>query len=253
VEWATAWEDPSSNGTGGNILDAACRPATFLQYMAANLPSSEAMCAQGSSAGSAALGYVLAWYGGGTFLKNVELLSGPVLSEIDQGCTYPNATNYNLCPANGYCTAKTLPWSDNIIYVPNYNTAVSNWSGIPACATSKVNSANYPTWAAMSIVDGSSTGASPVFKYPSTYKHGWLCSTLNQTDCGNNSCPNNSPSEGALFYDALYSAGDPHMSVTRVTGCSGAEGITQGTDPDHNIPAPQAIQDDMQAFCKATQ
>ena len=33
VEYASAWEDPSANGTGGSILAAACRPATFLNYI----------------------------------------------------------------------------------------------------------------------------------------------------------------------------------------------------------------------------
>jgi hypothetical protein len=33
IEYQTPWEDPSANGSGGNILNAACRPATFLNYV----------------------------------------------------------------------------------------------------------------------------------------------------------------------------------------------------------------------------
>jgi hypothetical protein len=42
------------------------------------------MCALGDSAGSAAIAYSLAYYGAGSYLDNVELLSGPVLSDIEQ-------------------------------------------------------------------------------------------------------------------------------------------------------------------------
>ena len=51
------------------------------------------MCAQGFSAGSGALGYALAWYGAATsaeyHLDKVALLSGPVFSDIEQGCEDP--------------------------------------------------------------------------------------------------------------------------------------------------------------------
>src|SRR5208282_4513681 len=46
-------------------------------------------CAQGFSAGSSAVAYALAWYGAGSYLDNAELLSGPVFSDIQQGCEYP--------------------------------------------------------------------------------------------------------------------------------------------------------------------
>jgi len=44
------------------------------------------MCALGDSAGSAAVAYSLAYYNAGSYFDNVELLSGPVLSDIEQGC-----------------------------------------------------------------------------------------------------------------------------------------------------------------------
>lgn len=262
VEWASAWEDPSSNGTGGNILAAACRPATFLNYInnTATTHPKGAMCAQGASAGSAAIAYSMSWYGQASYLQNVELISGPVLSKIDQGCTYPNASTPTICAAGtSYCSAATQPWSDKIIYVPSYNQAVSNWSGLPAaislsdgiCATSAVSSSNYPAWAAMSIVDGSATGATPTFNFPNTTKHGWLCSTLNQTSCGTISCPNNSPSEGKLFYDAVSAAEgtNPKLVVTGVTACSGAEGVAEGTDPDTGLNGAAAVENHMTTNC----
>src|SRR5207237_5887380 len=83
VAWYTDWEYPHGL-TGGNIQYAACRPAAFLKYVHATqaLYSGGGMCAQGASAGSAAIAYSLAWYGADSFLDKVELLSGPVFSDI---------------------------------------------------------------------------------------------------------------------------------------------------------------------------
>ena len=248
VEWASAWEDPSSDGSGGNVLTAACRPATFLNAILT--PAQGAKCAQGASAGAAAIAYSMAWYG--TQLTNVELTSGPTLSEIDQGCAWPNASTPTLCGAGStYCSPKTVSWTDKVIYVPNYNADVSSWTGIPACATSGVNSANYPAWAAMSLVDGVSAGATPVFSYPGTGKHAWVCQSY--STCNAPSCPNNSASEGKFLYDAVSSAEGitSNLVVTGVQSCDGEEGVAQGTDPDSNLPAPQAIENDMLSKCVA--
>jgi hypothetical protein len=253
MEYTTAWEDPSSNGSGGNLLAAACRPATFLNYINnSTLHSTGAMCAQGASAGSAQIAYSMAWYGAASYLTNVELVVGPVFSEIDKGCTYPNAATPTVCAAGTtYCSPKTLPWSDAVIYVPMDNSYVSAWSGLPACATSSVNSANYPLWAAMSIVDGSSSGATPTFNYSSTIKRAWLCSSLNQTNCGNSSCPNNTSSQGKYFYDAINATADTNLEVTGLTGCVGAEGISTAIDPDSSAAAYTAITTHMLNNCIA--
>jgi hypothetical protein len=251
VEYASAWEDPSSNGSGGSILAAACRPATFLHYIN-NSPfhATGAMCAQGASAGSGAIGYSMAWYGAASYLKNVELIVGPVFSKIDQGCTYPNAATPTVCATGtSYCSAATQPWSDKVIYVIPDNTAISGWSGLASCGTSGVNSSNYPAWAAMSIVDGTSTGVTPTFNYSGTTTHGWLCSTLNQTQCGNASCPNNTSAQGKYFYDAINATGDNLLKVTGTTGCKMAEGMSAATDPDTNLPALSAIAKDMDTNC----
>lgn len=89
-----AWSSAREQTTNANIQNAACRPATFLNYVynsiylpiAGNGNSNAGMCAQGFSAGSAAIAYSLAYYGAWSYLDNVELISGPVLSDINQGC-----------------------------------------------------------------------------------------------------------------------------------------------------------------------
>ena len=252
-EWASAWQDPSSNGSGGDILAAACRPATFLNYVSSSGLNVGTMCAQGSSAGSAAVAYSMAWYGQASSLTNVELIAGPVLSEIDQGCTYPNAGTPTLCAAgsSNYCSPKTVSWTDADIYVPNDATSVSSWSGIPACASSGVNSSNYAAWAAMSIVDGSNSGYAPSFSYP-TPIHGWVCQSYSSCDAPG--CPNNSASEGKFFYDAVFNGegGTVNFSRMELTGtqqCAGAEGVVQGIDPDSGGHESSAITTDMGQKC----
>jgi hypothetical protein len=107
-----------------------------------------------------------------------------------------------------------------------------------------VNSANYPLWAAMSIVDGSYTGYSPTFNYQHTQKHGWLCQSLSSGS------PNNSGPEGKFFYDKVHSTGDSLLTVTGVESCQGAEGIAQGTDPDSLNKGAVAVENDMNANCQ---
>jgi hypothetical protein len=262
LEWDSPWED-ASNGSGGNILAAACRPATFLGWVNSNpnIHPQKAMCSQGGSAGSAAIAYSLAWYGAASYMTNVELLSGPVLSEIDQGCTYPNALNMPICSPGQYgCTAKTFPWSDNVIYVPSYNQAIDNWSGLLACGTSGVNPADYPKWAAMSIVDGSSGSVTPIFNYPNTSMHGWICQDyafdqFHERECFPPHCPNNSASQGNYFYQQFSSLQGPkQFTLTGVQACVQEEGVSQGTDPDANFgaggPANASIETHMETNCQ---
>ncbi len=241
----TPWEDPN-NGAGGDILAAACRPATFLSYINGNSGIHQgAMCAQGFSAGSAALAYSMSWYGAGKYLKNAEFLSGPVLSEIDKGCTDPNAATPTICPAP-YCSPKTKTWMDEVIYVyPNYS-AINTWSGLTGCATTVGNGS---AWTAMGVVDGSLGSATPTFSFPSVAKHGWLCQS--SVSCSLPSCPNNSAAQGKYFYDAINATGDTALTVTGIEACQGAEGVAQGTDPDNaSLNGAQAVENDMMNNCK---
>ena len=274
IEWASAWQDPT-NGSGGNVLVAACRPATFLNWISGNAAihsQNKAMCAQGASAGSAAVAYSLAWYGASTWsgtggsslspVKNVELISGPVLSEVDQGCTYPNALNMAICPAGQYgCTPKTIPWNDNVIYVDGYANSVSNWTGTGAgsCASqSGQTQQDLTAWKNMSIVDGGLNGLSPTFNFPNTSMHGWVCQSY-ATDpkyhyqlCFPPHCPNNSASQGNYFYEQFSSSMGPAggFKLTGVQACVQEEGVSQGTDPDTNGSAMGSIENDMTSKCQ---
>jgi hypothetical protein len=136
IQWATAWEQTSV----ASVQDAACRPATFLNYIyntvyttiatGQNANPSAGMCAQGFSAGSAAIAYSLAYYGAGSYLDNVELISGPVLSDIKKGCIVPAASSVTVCQLPnggtqyGCRLGSDAPWELPPIYAHNDTTYV---------------------------------------------------------------------------------------------------------------------------------
>ena len=221
MAWDSDWEF-SSNNTGSSIKDAACRPATFLNYIYQNLYSRGGMCAQGDSAGSGAVGYSLAWYGSSGYLDNVELVSGPVFGDIEQGCVVPNASTVNVCTNNQYgCDGKQ--WPDSPSYVDGDELKVGSWSGQNSCNAGRTTTAvDNSNWKTMSIVDGTTN---PSFSYPQTSLAGWLCSNVDTIQ-------NNSAAEGEFFYQQFTSGRQTAgYSVTRIDNCSGAEGVSNGKTP----------------------
>jgi hypothetical protein len=225
--WATDWEN-ADDGLGmtapppaPSILNAACRPATFLSFIANSSQyhaSSTAMCADGASAGSSAVAYSMVWYGLGNQLNNVELRSGPVLSDIEIGCQVGNspATCSVICQSGACsgsnapcgnqvclsgsatrCSQGTLneiasstgPWTDAPQFLTTYANAVQGWTGSlsPGCnnsqglSTGGTNplSGNNLTWKMQSIVNGNG-GA---FSWPTNLVGlgGWACYSY-QTD-----------------------------------------------------------------------
>jgi hypothetical protein len=219
--WDTDWE--YSNGdTGNSIKYAACLPATFLQYVSQNIYSRGAMCAQGDSGGAGTLGYALAWYGSAAYLDNVELLSGPVFGDIEQGCTVPNPSPVTVC-SDGQFGCDGASWQDSPNYILGTQLAVGKWTGQTSCnvgatTTEAANSA----WKQMSIVDGTDN---PSFRYPNTSMAGWLCSN-------ESSVQNNSAAQGEFFFQQFTNSDQTAgYSLTRIDHCEGAEGVTEGQTP----------------------
>jgi len=268
VAWAWDWEDTTipSGYTGGgpslsvapNIEAAACRPATFLNYINNTSivhPSGTPLCAQGASAGSGAVGYSMAWYNGASILKNVELLSGPVFGNIEQGCVVPHASPQTICGSSQYgCSSGTVSdgsWTDDPWYVAGYLTGVRGWTGDSTCnGSTNTSSGSNAAWLAMSIV---TTGAD--LSYSTNGMAGWLCASYANNTCfTNQGCPNNSAAQGNYFYSSFSSANHPVGYVlTGITSCNGAEGVTTGYDPD--VPGDAetgqtAIEDHMLLYCK---
>jgi len=238
LAWDTAWED-TLGGSGTSTKDAACRPATFLNFAHQSLYRGGGMCAQGGSAGSAAVAYSLAWYGSSNFLDNAELLSGPVLSDVEQGCKVPNAPITMVCPT-GELGCNGAAWPDSPAYVQGDQVMVGQWSGDAACNAGQVtsNTSNLK-WKAMSIIDGTTN---PSFLYPKTALAGWLCSNVT-------SIQNNSAAQGEFFYQQFTASGQTAgFSVTRIDHCDGPEGVDTGQTPQ-GVMGFIAITDDMVANC----
>jgi hypothetical protein len=84
ISKSARWED-TTNGiipppVAHNIQAAACRPATFLSRVFQETYTTGGFCAQGTSGGSGAIAYSMAWYGWGSSstqpLDKVELNVG---------------------------------------------------------------------------------------------------------------------------------------------------------------------------------
>ena len=215
------------------------------------------MCAQGTSAGSAAIVYTLSWFGAGYgstgFVDNVELISGPVLSRVDNGCQVPISPSLTVCQGSPGCRLATgvQPWTVTETFADGFEKGPREWSNIYACANVAGNNNTNPwngVWNNMSIL--SSSIGSQQLSYPSTSMNSWLCGSVY-----NGAEPmNNSSSEGWLFYQ--QASWDPLLPavVNAVTSCDGPEGVagTHGTGPNGIAGGGSAmIISDMETQCKA--
>ncbi len=216
--FASDWEDTGINGAK-SIKAAACRPATLLNYFHQNLYKGDGgMCAQGASAGSGALAYSLTWYGSGEYLDKVELLSGPVFSDIQQGCMEPDSPAVTVCSPNQYgCNGSR--WSDLPQYIGGAQGTLGQLTGHKCQQGNITPAATNDSWKAMSIVDGSNEAS---FAYPQTALSGWLCSNG----------LNNSAAQGQLYYRQFSNRSQvATYSLTRIDGCAGSEGLEAGSTP----------------------
>lgn len=285
TSWAGDWED-ATEGLGHtappptpSILNAACRPATFLNFIANSSQyhaSSTAMCAQGASAGSGAVAYSMVWYGLGSQLNDVELLSGPVFSNIQAGCQYGNspATCAVICQSGACsgtnapcgnqvclggsatrCSQGTLneiasssgPWTDAPQYIGNYSSAVQAWTGnmgpgtcnnVGGSGTATTGSEN-SAWLQQSIVNGGG-GA---FSWPAALVGlgGWACYSYQSTQpptcfAAGTDCPNNSGPEGEQFYIAVNNSGATLPAQYVLTGIQQCKGAEGVGDPNSVDP-----------------
>jgi hypothetical protein len=284
IAWNFAWQQYYSPWPGGsspsiaNVQAGACRPATFLNYVFNNiyLPITQGsngnphagMCAQGASAGSAQIAYSLSYYyapapNSTWWIDNVELISGPVLSDMAQGCVQPAPQNQTVvCPAGQTgCRLGSggYSWSLYPTYLTGPNQSVGAWTNNGTCAMGTNTTQNsYNLWLAQSIVD-QGNGVAPVFYYPHTSMGGWLCrSVFHRTpiDCVVNFnaqyCPNNSSPQGQIYHAQVSLTPPPTYNVYAVDSCNGPEGAA---DPNstvlalNNLDGYDAVKQDMEAAC----
>ncbi len=242
VIWPSDWELVNTPNTSytPNILNAACRISSVLQYVYNNNYTTGGMCAQGASAGGGGLAYALAWYGAWKYLDKAVFASSPVFSDIEQGCEVPNSTSVSMCSSgsqlgcNGW-TSNPLPYetaefTDHAVKVEEW-TGGTNWTGPATCAnnTPPLQTTTYNTqWYNQSIVNFPPAGQQqPQFTYKNTAMTAWLCEGDDQEGGFNNS-----GSQGMLYFQQFTNTNEYNwLEVDGVTGCLDTEGVSAGTPP----------------------
>jgi hypothetical protein len=245
MAWASTWEDTGL--TTKNVGVAACRPATLMNYILEQVAApGGAKCAQGFSAGSGAVAYALAWYNAGSYLDNAELLSGPVFSNIEEGCEFPQPPLLNVCPPEQFgCNG--AEFQDSPSYTPGTALGVGTITGDASCGgnpngdTETTPQSNL-NWLAMSIVNGTSQ---PNFSYPNTAVAGWVCNN------GTTPVGNNSAAQGDLFYLQFTNLQQTGLSfsLNPISGCLSDEDVGDGLTAQ-DVLGSTAIGNDMVAQCR---
>jgi hypothetical protein len=220
VAWATDWQDTGL--TTKNILTAACRPASVGQFVYSSIYTAGGYGVLGGSAGAGAVGYWLAWYGGGNIIDNVELASGPVYSDIEQGCEVPGANSVTIVPTDG------TSWTDTI----NFRGGPQNGLTTETGYTCRPSTGNTSTTANAAWLTQSTIQPGWTSSYPDTNISGWVC----------NNAQNNSEAEAWLFFSQLNSS----FSLTAISGCTDSETVDGGYPPQ-NVLGSTAITSDMLA------
>ena len=218
VAWSASWQD--TNLTTKNILTAACRPATVGQFLYSTFFTTGGYGILGGSAGAGAVGYWLTWYGGGNIIDNAELSSGPVYSDIEQGCEVPGANSVNIVPTDG------APWSDTLNFRGGPQNGLTTQTGY-TCQPSKGNTSTTAnaSWLAQSMIQ-----PGWISSYPDTNVSGWVC----------NNAENNSEAEAWLFFSQMTSP----FSLTAISGCPDSETVDGGYTPQ-GVLGSTAITNDM--------
>lgn len=265
------WENTNVNTNDHpfSIRSAACRPASFMNWVRNGglVWTRGGMCAQGTSAGSAAVSYALAWYNAGAataangqgYLDKAVMENGPPFSDIDRGCEIQsNGTNgqstlicqpgQNQAGCEGW-TVRQNPPGYSLEYVPVDANYVEEWTGGsnitgPACGNSSRQKTTYnQQWLQQSAVDFTSA-QQPSFNYPNTAMSGWLCESFKP-----GILRTNVETQGELFFLQFTSAKQAGNSLTvnAVSGCPGAEGVDAGIPPAYTNmkTGQQAIINDM--------
>jgi hypothetical protein len=186
-----------------SILAAACRPATLIHYVA----NGSQVALGAASAGSAAAAYALAWYGEASDVAVVEIGSGPVMSDLSQGCETPKAPDVTVIPTNG------VAFTSTVYYNAGIPSQMSEFTGETCLSKQNSTPAEIQGWLDQSIL---APGAQ--LSYPTTQISAWLCATSQE--------PNNSAGQGWLWLSQVSAT-----QITAMTGCSGSEDIDNALTP----------------------
>jgi hypothetical protein len=194
--WASPWEEGADN-----ILEAACRPATLMNYWAGN----QKVFVIAASGGSGALAYCISWYGCSSFIAGGGISSGPVFSDIGLGCETPPPAQQWIVPNDG------TAWYGPLNYGNGVPTQMTTDTGQPCRPKQNTTSQEYAIWEAQSIL-----AAGAEFPYVPIYAQ--LCQTAKEV--------NNSAAQGYLWLKPM------NAWIVAINNCSGEEGTQTGTTPE---------------------
>jgi hypothetical protein len=188
-EWASPWQEGP-----GNMLTAACRPATLFNYVASKSDGGQ-IAVIAASAGAGALAYALSWYGA-SFVSAAFITSGPPYTVLGQGCETPKA--------------EWVPWQSALNFMQGTQPLMSTFTGQTCEPKSDTTQLEYQNWEAQSIL-------APGAEFPFLYIYGQLCSNAPEA--------NNSTGQASLWL------GPMGAWVVAISGCSGSEETTVGLTP----------------------
>jgi len=244
--WDSSWQAGSTNGS---IKTAACRVATFLnfintQYYEPNSTKSATagMCAHSQSGGAGGLAMSLTYYGVSSFLDKVVFVSGPHYADLVQGCWVPNAPPVEICPTpDGVtypmgCNTLSGSWTDSPVYTGGAAGGISTeMLNNPPCNNPKhtYTTADQINLTSTSLVDGAADAS---YSYPQTAITAWECDDDSYWS-------NPSEAQGWIYLSQLKdpiqvgsgctNSRNPAypnacLSVNRVYGCSSPELAASG-------------------------
>ncbi|GEM_PF-2509982 len=192
-----AWDlGPTKQGwnvDSAGVIHNACRPATVFDAIYKDPQAhvkGTAYCGMGSSGGSAALGFALAYYGTTvpghehdtqSFLFNfVNLTNGPATARLDVACApaqaYNNAPITN-CGITSYPSKSAIPPNTTapVYSFPAGGNPVNAWEGTTTCGTANPPQADIDKWARDGNVSSGPLAYQAVYNYPHTNVSFYFC------------------------------------------------------------------------------
>jgi len=186
----------------------------------------------GGRSGAAAIAYSLAWYGLYQSIDKATMVSGPPLSDVEEGCIQPSDPSIQVCSSTQFgCNSNNSPssWTQAPIYTDAL-TGVRSWTGDSSVYDRGTCVTGYPlgssptanaAWKAMSIVDGTIG----TFIYKNTNITSWLCANVNSPDGLDDGVMNNSSPQAQLFFQNFTGLTQiSGLTINAVTNCDGDEG-----------------------------
>ena len=170
----------------GSFKVAACREATFLNFMYTNYyllntsnTSTAGMCVHAQSAAAGALGLAMTYYGADSYIDKAVFVSGPQYGDLVKGCV-PNNPQESVCaPVNGKVPNGCNAFAGSFSEYPDYHTgSASNISRElgqnPPCDDSShtYTSGDITTLTDTSLLDGLSDAN---YTYPKTAVAAYEC------------------------------------------------------------------------------